>query len=237
MKKISLIACAALVAGLLVSCNNATEAGTVDYNNIRKTSNENSYILTGKITTVTESETDDYTVTNGKESQSAGEKSKETEVLKFDQASAKVSFKTDSENDTNYQGYRISYYDSMGWYSYVNDLKQDWATDKWADVTKNAKQDFTDGDADTPISGDDFVISSIDGVLYFVSCGQQFEVEADEEAIAAGESFTLKVTYVDSDDSNTTYNYDADDNDKPITGRHASSGKTTVTYDLTFTAK
>ena len=123
----------------------------------------------------------------------------------------------------------------MGWSSYEDNLEQTWSTDKWVDGTKSAKVDFTNGDADTYIDAEKIFISSIDGVFYLGNMACPTEVEVDEDALSSGESFTLKVTFVDSDTSDTTYNYDAENKD--ITGRHAEADKVTVTYDFTFTAK
>ena len=58
MKKITLIACAALVAGLLVSCSN--DAGAKDYNSVRYTTNVNNYLVSGTKTTVVTSESAGY---------------------------------------------------------------------------------------------------------------------------------------------------------------------------------
>ena len=58
MKKITLIACATLIAGLFVSCNN--DAGVKDYNNVTKTSFYNSYVVKGTVATTSEISTKTY---------------------------------------------------------------------------------------------------------------------------------------------------------------------------------
>ena len=240
MKKISLIACAALVAGLLVSCNN--ETGPVDYNSVRSTKTANSYLVSGTITTVETSETGTFDAEN---KQTLGSKSKTTDVEYINSAEAFVYYSTDSVWNSNYQDYQIQYKASKGYHSWKDDEEKSWSGSAWVDAPKATE--ITKGtEATYDIDANSFVIYSVDGVFYFDGNGTYAVVEADEDAIQSGESFSLKVSFTIRDDgapySPTPYtqvvdNTSYDDKGKQVTGRTTSNESVTVTYDLKFTAK
>ena len=229
MKKITLIACAAVLAGLLVSCNN----GAKDYNSVRYENYENSYLVSGSYTTEVVSETGRYGATD----QTLGNKSTITTTEFIKSAAAKVTYSTDSEFESNYQKYSIKYEGSKGWKSITHTGYQTWnaGTKAWdndaastipADVTKGT------GDPDTNVGGATFSIYSMDGDLYIYNDGKSWPVTADESAFADGKDFTLKISFTTASDSDDVRK----GTDGKQTGRTVNKQTTTYTYDLTFTA-
>jgi len=265
MKKISLIACATLVAGLLVSCS--SEAGVKDYNNVRSTSAVNNYIVSGSITTVVEeskttyddegkqrgyyknyySEWDDTLGTVVLHEEDVLDYSKKTTTTTEAKAIAGVvSYGVDSEFDSNYQKYTIKTdaASKAGYKSIKYDEDKIWSTAKKEMIDNPSKpKDVakSSGDPDTDIGGLNFNIYAVDGTFYYESNGQRWPFEADEDAIANGESFSINVTFTTSDTSNSYDAFDKDDkktkNNDYSNYHYSQSGKTTVTYNLTFTAK
>jgi len=232
MKKITLIACAAVLAGLLVSCNN----GAKDYNEVTSTSTKNSYLVKGTITTVTEHAEAEF---NDKDKQTDGESYKTTETETIVSAPAFVVFGEDKQFDSNYDNYGIHFADSVGYYEKVVN-----AGTYWDDTTEKEKE-YTSAQLDsqkvekaaTPdydIDAQWVSVNDIDGTLYFAYGDKFVEATADADKIAAGEDFTLSVTVVDTDKSSNNTSYDKDGKQ---TRRETSSDKITKTYDLTFTAQ
>ena len=144
MKKITLIACAALVAGLLVSCNNATEAGTIDYDSVRETKNANNYLVAGTVTTKNYSESGEYDADN---KQTDGNKSINSESIRVKSASAVVSYITDSVNETNYQEYKLTFDDAPEGWSSDSSENYSWESTKWGEPTKDKYDEPDDPDA------------------------------------------------------------------------------------------
>ena len=230
MKKISLIACAALVAGLLVSCNNATEAGNIDYNDVRTTSTENSYLVSGTIETVREISNASY---DDKDKQNGGDYSKTTVTEEIVSTAASVIFGEDSLWESNFANYFVQYDRSTGYTSTKYNEKKDWDGTKLADVTKPADIDKA-SEPDTTIYGDVFALVSVDGTVYEEYDGQNWTVEVDEDALQSGDDFTLKVTYEIINDSNGRTMYDSEGNQS---SRSEFLDKSTITYNFKFTAK
>lgn len=228
MKKITLIACAAVLAGLLVSCNN----GAKDYNSVRYENYENSYLVSGTVTTVVVSETDTYGATD----QATGSKSTVTTTDYIKSAAAKVTYSTDSEFDSNYQDYSIAYEASKGWQSVAYTGYQTWnaGTKAWDNGTAPADVVKGTGDPDTNISAKSFYIYSMDDDLYIQWNGKSWPVTADESAFADGKDFTLKVSYTTVNNDNDLVNKGTDGKQ---TSRNVNKRSTTYTYDLTFTAQ
>lgn len=231
MKKITLIACAALVAGLLVSCDNGSSVKEMNY--VGYTSTENSYVVTGTKTVVKENSSESF---DADDDQTAGTIKKYTETYYYTGAEGYVYFTTSNQNDYNYQDYTIALNNSIGYYSKEWDTSKTYSTIE-KDYVKDTTTDIEKGtdDPDTLLDPKIFNAYAVDGVLY-ISDGnaQNWAVEADEEALAAGESFTFKVTYTTADSTSATTNKDGAGDQKD---RSSSSSKTTVTYNLTFTAK
>ncbi len=230
MKKITLIACAAVLAGLLVSCNN----GAKDYNDVTKTSTYHSYTVTGTKTVVQES------AYEGKDSDgdvNYGEEYKYTTVYTVDSGAADIQFWTDEQRDYNYDNCKIQFSQVMAFDEKDVEGKEfDWSEDKYvafdaAEKTSRGKHDKADDPSSVTI--DDFWMEEIDGVWYYTNNGKMFEVTVDADKFKEGESFTLKVT-VDSPSSGNSTSKDEDDK---TTSTYKSSSNTTTTYDLTFTAK
>ena len=261
MKKISLIACATLVAGLLVSCS--SEAGVKDYNNVRSTSAVNNYIVSGSITTVVEESKTTYddegkqrgyykayswddTLGTYVEEDVLDYSKKTTTTTEAKAIAGVVSYVVDSEFDSNYQKYTIKTdaESKAGYKSIKYDEDKIWSTAKKEMIDNPSKpKDVakSSGDPDTNIGGLNFDIYAVDGTFYYESNGQRWPFEADEDAIANGESFSINVTFTTQDTSNSSNSFDKDDKKKKNTDtdnyHSASSNKTTVTYNLTFTAK
>jgi len=261
MKKISLIACAALVTGLLVSCS--SEAGVKDYNNVRSTSAVNNYIVSGSITTVVE---ESFTTYDDKGNQkgyydnyvldeSTGNynlvpvldySKKTTTTTEAKAIAGVVSYGVDSEFESNYQKYTIKTdaESKAGYKSIKYDEDKIWSTAKKEMIDNPSKpKDVakSSGDPDTDIGGLNFNIYAVDGTFYYESNGQRWPFEADEDAIANGESFSINVTFTTKDTTETSTEFDKDN--KQLNGNYswnsnsAKAEKTTVTYNLTFTAK
>ncbi len=228
MKKISIIACAALVAGLLVSCS--SEAGTVDYNDVRTTTNVNNYVVSGSIAETVYTESGTYDADN---KQTDGSKSTVTSTVYFKAAEATVAYTVDSVDETNYQSYSVKYDASEGWSSRVEETSSfsgtSWSTPSKTEVAKGT------GDPDTNIPRDTFSFYSVDGVFYVDGYGKAYSFEADEDAIQAGEDFTVSVTF--DTDNRTSDDSDYDTTGKLEAGRATSVNKTSITYNLTFSAK
>ena len=234
MKKITLIACAALVAGLLVSCNNATEAGTVDYDSVRNTYNRNNYLVSGKVTETVYTEAG--VTYDDKDKMTAGTKTERSDTVRFTEAAAVVSYDTDSVNETNYQSYTINFDDAPKAWSSWKESESTVSNGTWGTATDTKGDETTDPDLDNqPIHG--VTLYCVDGTFYVDGNGQFYvaEVEEGEDAVAGGEDFTLKVTYTDyvQDQKDSS----KDEDGKLLTGGTSSVTKVSYTYDLTFTAK
>ncbi len=230
MKKITLIACAALVAGLLVSCNN----GAKDYNNVTTTSTYHSYTVKGTYTVVEENA---YEGKNSKDEVNYGEEYKYTTIYTLDSGAADVQFWTDEQRDYNYDNCKIQFSQLMAFNEKdVEGKGWNWSEEKYvefdaAEKTSRGKHDKADDPSS--VSFDDFWMEEIDGVWYYNNNGKMFEVTVDADKFKEGESFTLKVTVDTPSSGNSTYK---DGKDK-TTGTSTNSSNTTRTWDLTFTAK
>lgn len=234
MKKISLIACAALIAGLLISCN--SEAGVKDYNSVRYTQAVNNYVVSGTITTVEENSEATFDKDN---KQDGGFSRKTTTTTKIKAVAGVVSYNTDSEFGSNYQEYTISTDREVdgGWMSITYDEDKVWDSTKKSLVTNPIKAsdiEMTTGDPDTTVPSVSLKIYAIDGTFYYESNGQRWAFEADEDAVAAGEDFSINLTFTTTDE--TSDSTDLDEKGKQVS-RETTSSKTTKTYNLTFTAK
>lgn len=234
MKKITLIACAALVAGLLVSCNNAAEAGTIDYDSVRETNNRNNYLVSGKVTKI------DYTevgVTyDANDKMTAGTKTEQSDTVRFTEAAAVVSYDTDSVNETNYQSYTIKFDAAPKAWSSSKTSTSTVSNGAWGTATENKTDETTDPDLENyPLQG--VTLYCVDGTFYCEGNGQFYaaEVEEGEDAVAGGEDFTLKVTYTVMEQDQKDSSKDADG--KLLTGGTSSVTKRSYSIDLTFTAK
>lgn len=232
MKKITLIACAALVAGLLVSCNN----GAKDYNDVTSTSTKNSYLVKGTITTVTETASSKY---DDKDKQFDGESYKMTKIETIVSAPAYVTFGENEQFDSNYDNYAIRFDDTVGYNEVVVN-----AGTYWDDTTEKEKE-YTSAQLDsqkvekaaTPdhdIDSEWISVNDIDGKLYYQYGDKLFEVTTDLDKITAGEDFTYSLTVVTNDSSSENTYFDKDGKK---TRSEKSSEKITKTYDLTFTAQ
>ncbi len=229
MKKIILIACAAVLAGLLVSCNN----GAKDYNSVRYENYENSYLVSGTYTKVVTTDEATYGATD----QATGTKSTVTTTEYITSAAAKVTYNTDSEFDSNYQEYAIKYEGSTGYKSIAHTGYKTWnaATKAWVDTASiPADTAKGTGDPDQTVGGKTFTIYSIDDDLYFNYDGKSWPVTADESAFADGNDFTLKFSCTLVNDIRDDINKGTDGKQ---TGRTTKNNTTTYTYDLTFTAQ
>lgn len=250
MKKITLIACAALVAGLLASCSN--DAGVKELNEITTSGNVNSYLVKGTVTTVTESSYGRYNDKDQLVGSSQWDSSlmdyttvlssKGTQKVTFLNTPAYISFGTNEQWDRNWNSYYIGISDENtveGYLEYVANSGSYWDGSAKKDYTSTqldaSKVEKTDDpiDVSSYMIGD-FDVFDIDGTLYYRYGKAIYEVTADQEKIEAGEDFTLSVTFVTTDYSDEYKNLDEDGKQ---TSRQTQSVKTTVTYDLTFTAK
>ena len=234
MKKITLIACAALGAGLFVSCNNAAEADTVDYNSVRKTTNVNNYLVSGKVTETLYTEAG--VTYDDKDKMTAGTKTEHSDIVRFTEAAAVISYKTDSVAETNYQSYTIEFDKAPKAWSSWKESESTVSNGAWGTATDTKGDETTDPDLDNQaIPG--VTLYCVDGTFYCEGNGQFYaaEVEEGEDAVAGGEDFTIKVTYTVFEKDQKDSSKDADG--KLLTGGTSSVTKMSYTYDLTFTAK
>lgn len=250
MKKITLIACAALVAGLLVSCNN----GAKDYNDVTTSATEYEYLVSGTIEVVADST---YKQVDKDNKQTDGRSSNITQTFTFESTPAFVRIATDEQDDTNYEGYQLAipngftgYYErkanSATYWDYANSKEKDYTA---AELKSNWEIEKTEDPIDLSrydrLAMDNYwvYLYKIDGALKVAENGALFDATVDEDAIANGEDFTVTYTIVTGDTSNSeTYTeYDADGKAVTTAGSSTntvtSTSKTTKTYTLKFAAK
>lgn len=234
MKKITLIACAAVLAGLLLSCNN----GAKDYNDVTKTDTKYSYLVKGTITTVTETASEDY---DEDDKLDYIDSLKKTETYTIVSTPAFVTFTESEQYDRNYDFYDIRFDSSTGYFErvteskttwdFVEDKKKEWTSTELGVTPYKVEKEATPG---TNISGEWVTVYDIDGTLYYKSNDKYVEATVDAAKLAAGEDFTYSVTVVTDDSSNENTSYDKDGKKD---GSSKSSTKITKTYSLTFTAQ
>lgn len=237
MKKITLIACAALVAGFLMSCS--SEAGVKDYNNVTTTSTYNSYVVKGTIATTVETSSKRFDDEN---KQTNGSSSSITTTQRFVSTPAYVSFGTDENYDGNCAAaYSIKIDGTDVFTSEVANSATYWDSAAKEEKSRTAAEikSYNDAhkeadDPDDSITAIRFSLIVIDDVIYYESNGERFVVTADAEKIAEGESFDLDVTFVTNDESSNYTYYDSDGDQY---SRNESADKTSVTYKFSFTAK
>lgn len=232
MKKITLIACAVIAAGLLFSCNN----GTKEYNEQTWANTEHSYLVSGTIKTVTEASMKEYGATN----QTFGAAYTMTQTDTIKSTAGKVTFGEYETWESNWDYYSLYFNSSSdGKSKKTLDSASQW--DGTKDVALTAAQleaaapSLGAYDEQTAtINADQIEIRKIDDKLYVTSNGTLYEVTADLTKIEEGADFTVSVTFVTKDTSNDEIEKDADDKQ---TSREIGTEKVTKTYDLTFTAK
>ncbi len=230
MKKITLIACAAVLAGLLVSCNN----GAKDYNDVTSTNAQYSYLVKGTKTIVTETASKRY---DADDKQDRGSSFKKTETYTIVSTPAYVRTSESEQYDYNYDYYYISTSDSVGYYERVANSGTEWNGTKEVDLTATQLDSYKVEKAATPdedIDGEWFTLYKIDGKFYLQSNDKYFEVTIDEDKFTTGADFTLSVSRVTTDTSSNNTEFDSDGKQAR---RTTSSNKVTETYDLTFTAQ
>ena len=247
MKKITLIACAALVAGLLVSCNN----GAKDYNEVTTTSTEYEYLVTGTI----EVETDHTEKTFDKDNkQTNGSSYNYTETYTIESTPGFVNFGTNEAWSGNYDGYNLKAVGLTGYYEKKGNSGTYWDGTKEKDYTAaELKSRYEVEKTDDPINLNGYpayfdsefyvYLYKIDGEYKVASNGALFDATVDEDAIEAGEDFTVSYTIVNDDSSNSSTYTDYDADGKPVTTAasntrtNTSTNKVTRTYTLKFSAK
>ena len=229
MKKITLIACAAVLAGLLVSCNN----GAKDYNNVTYTDTQYNYLVKGTRTVVTETASKRY---DADDKQDNGSSLKKTETYTIVSTPAYVHINESEQADYNFDSYYINVSNSTGYYESVANSGTEWDGTKEVDLTATQLDTYKVEKAATPgtnVTGLWEDIYKIDGKIYLPHNDKYFEVTVDEDKLAAGEDFTLSVSVVTTDTTSNDTEFDSDGKQKR---RTTSSNKITETYDLTFTA-
>lgn len=247
MKKITLIACAALVAGLLVSCNN----GAKDYNDVTKTFTEYEYLVTGTIEVVTDHTEKTFDKDN---KQTAGSSYNVTSTYTFESTPGMVNFGSNEANDGNYEGYQLRVNGFTGYYERKGNSGTYWDGTKEKDYTAaELKSNYEVEKTTDPINLSNYnylnmdsyweFLYKIDGEFKVQSNGALFDATVDEDAIEAGEDFTVSYTIVEDDSSSSSTYTDYDADGKPVTTAasstrtNTSTNKVTKTYTLKFSAK
>ena len=248
MKKITLIACAAVLAGLLVSCNN----GTKDYNDVTKSTTEYEYLVTGTVEIVTDHTEKTFDKDN---KQTNGSSYNYTKTYTIESTPGFVNFGSNEAWSGNYDGYNLKAVGLTGYYEQKGNSGTYWDGTKEKDYTAaELKSRYEVEKTDDPINLNSYpanfgsselyvYLYKIDGEFKVETNAATFDATVDEDAISAGESFTVSYTIVDDDSSysNTYTDYDADG--KPVTtaasGTYSTSttNKVTKTYTLKFSAK
>jgi len=237
MKKINLIACAVAVAfaGVLVSCNQPTEM-----NNVTIVNHENSYTVTGTVTTTTNLK---YVRTTGADGKENGYSSEVTKTLTLSSVNGAVAWTDNAVLESNC--------DNTFEVSYKNGLGSSKTLVSGADITEGTETKASEGDTtytydssnhtaavtvgesenkQESFDGKSFSIIEINGAYYVIIDNQKVAVTAD---LTSGNTFSLKFSYTTSLAEGETNK----DKDGKVTGTGSATCSIKYDYNLTFTAK
>lgn len=237
MKKINLIACAALVAGLLISCS--SEAGVKDYNSVTSTSTEYEYLVSGTVTTVSNTSSTSYDK-DGK--QNGGDTRSTTRTEEIVSAEAFATFSTDANYNSNVETIEISVAASNG-YLKVDADGSDWNGTKlesWSSSQKEAASTAKASKPEQPVGSQLISLYKVDGEWKVKADNKLWAVEIDEDKLTAGEDFEIsyEVTTDDSTTKRAYTSYDADGKEnKDFNSSSAKTSKSTKTLKLSFKAQ
>lgn len=230
MKKITLIACAALVAGLLVSCNNGA-AGTRDLNDVTWTQTEYEYLVSGKVVDTVSSSFKGYDDEN---KQTYGESSTVVTTEEIVSTPGYVRFGTNANKSTNYEnGYTIVWNASQGYKTVEQTEGTQW------DISAKKEKDLTAAELDAytyKVEKADKPTQNVgSGNIFIYKINDEFKIEfdnrlwtvtVDEEKLSSGKDFDLSFEAT-LDDSTTSANYKDFDADGKEVAENASSSKST----------
>ncbi|MCR4630719.1 MAG: hypothetical protein K5786_03735 [Treponema sp.] len=235
MKKINLIACAVAVAfaGVLVSCNQPTEM-----NDVTIVNHENSYTVTGTVTTTTNFKSVSTTGADGKEN---GGSSEVTKTLTLSSVNGAVAWTENAVLESNCDNtFEVSYKNGLGSSKTVvsgvviTDGTETKASEGDTTYTYDSSYSaITVGESENKqesFDGKSFSIIEINGAYYVIIDNQKVAVTAD---LTSGNTFSLKFSYTTSLAEGVT-NKDEDGN---VTRTNSGTCSIKYDYNLTFTAK
>lgn len=236
MKKINLIACAVAVAfaGVLVSCNQPTEM-----NNVTTVNHENSYTVTGTITTTTNLK---YVGTTGADGKENGYSSEVTKTLTLSSVNGAVAWTENAVLESNCDNtFEVSYKEGLG--SSKTLVSGVVITDGTETKASEGDTTYTYSNHSTPavtvgesenkqesFDGKSFSIIEINGAYYVIIDNQKVAVTTD---LTSGNTFSLKFSYTTSLGEGATNK----DKDGKVTGTTSATCSIKYDYNLTFTAK